>query len=285
MAVLVNGERIEDSAIHKEAERLRPDYEKVFADMNPERREAQLLDWSKENLIEKALLQQEVKNSEPKIPENRLEAIIANLKKECKDPQELYRDFEVRDDEELKYSVEMIIRTERKLEKLLKNLHNPSSDAIRQYYDQNKEQFKTGERVRVAHIVKYVDWHTDEKTAHASINQAFDELKNGVAFEIVAEKYSDCADRGGNLGLISKGQMAEEFEDVVFNLGAGHLSNVFRTRFGFHIAKVYERVPAAIPGIEEVKSQIENILKEKMREAAVHEFIDNLKIDAKIEDI
>jgi parvulin-like peptidyl-prolyl isomerase len=285
MAVLVNGERIEDSAIHKEAERLRPDYEKVFADMNPERREAQLLDWSKENLIEKALLQQEVKNSEPKIPENRLEAIIANLKKECKDPQELYRDFEVRDDEELKYSVEMIIRTERKLEKLLKNLHNPSSDAIRQYYDQNKEQFKTGERVRVAHIVKYVDWHTDEKTAHASINQAFDELKNGAAFEIVAEKYSDCADRGGNLGLISKGQMAEEFEDVVFNLGAGHLSNVFRTRFGFHIAKVYERVPAAIPGIEEVKSQIENILKEKMREAAVHEFIDNLKIDAKIEDI
>ncbi len=285
MALLVNGERIEDSAIHREAERLRPDYEKVFADMNPEQREAQLLDWSKENLIEKALLRQEVKNSEPKIPENRLEAIIANLKKECKDPQELYLDFEVRDDEELKDSVEMIIRTEQKLEKLLKNLPNPSNNAIRQYYDQNKEQFKTGEQVRVAHIVKYVDWHTDEKTAHAAINQAFNDLKNGAAFEIVVEKYSDCADQGGNLGLISKGRMVEEFEDVVFNLGVGQASNVFRTRFGFHIAKVYERLPAAISSLEEVQSQIVNILKEQMRETAVHEFIDNLKSKAKIEAI
>jgi parvulin-like peptidyl-prolyl isomerase len=285
MALLVNGERIEDSAIHREAERLRPDYEKVFADMNPEQREAQLLDWSKENLIEKALLRQEVKNSEPKIPENRLEAIIANLKKECKDPQELYLDFEVRDDEELKDSVEMIIRTEQKLEKLLKNLPNPSNNAIRQYYDQNKEQFKTGEQVRVAHIVKYVDWHTDEKTAHEAINQAFNDLKNGAAFEIVVEKYSDCADQGGNLGLISKGRMVEEFEDVVFNLGVGQASNVFRTRFGFHIAKVYERLPAAISSLEEVQSQIVNILKEQMRETAVHEFIDNLKSKAKIEAI
>ena len=285
MALLVNGERIEDSAIHKEAERLRPDYEKVFADMNPEEKEAQLLDWSKENLIEKTLLQQEVKNSEPKIPENRLETIIANLKNECKDPQELYRDFEVRDDEELKHSIETIIRTERKLEKLLKNLPNPSSDAIRQYYNQNKEQFKTCEQVRVAHIVKYVNWHNDEQKAFTAINQAYDDLKNGAAFEIVADEYTDCADREGNLGLISKGQMAEEFEDVVFNLGVGQVSNVFRTRFGFHIAKVYERRPAAISSFEEVKDRITNTLKEQMRQNAVHEFIDSLKINAKIENI
>lgn len=285
MALLINGERIEDSAIHKEAERLRPDYEKVFADMNPDQREAQLLDWSKENLIERALLQQEVKNSEPKIPENQLEVIIANLKKECKNSQDIYRDFEVGDDEELKHSVEMIIRTERKLEKVLKNLPTPSSNAIREYYDKNKEQFRTGERVRAAHIVKYVDWRNDEQNAFVAINQAFEELKNGAAFEFVADKYSDCADRGGDLGLISKGQMAEEFEDVVFNLGIGQISNIFRTRFGFHIAKVYERHSAAIASLEEVKGQITDILKEHMRKAAVHDYMDSLKINAKIEDI
>jgi len=285
MALLVNGERIEDSAIHKEAERLRPDYEKVFADMNPDERDVQLLDWSKENLIERALLQQEVKNNEPKIPENRLESIIANLKKECKEPQELYQEFDVRDDEGLKHSVELIIRTERKLEKLLKDLPNPSNDAIRRYYDQNKKQFKTGEQVKVAHIVKYVDWRTDESTAYATIKQAYEDLKNGAAFEVVVEKYTDCADREGDLGNISRGQMAEEFEDVVFNLGIGQVSHIFRTRFGFHIAKVYARYPAEISGLEEVKGKITNILKEKMRENAIHEFIDSLKNNAKIEDI
>ena len=53
MALIVNGEKIEDSAIRREAERLRPDYERVFADQDKEEREAQLLDWSRENVIEK----------------------------------------------------------------------------------------------------------------------------------------------------------------------------------------------------------------------------------------
>ena len=47
MALIVNGEKIEDSAIQQEAERLRPDYERVFADQETEEREAQLLDWSR----------------------------------------------------------------------------------------------------------------------------------------------------------------------------------------------------------------------------------------------
>ena len=285
MAVLVNGERIEDTSIHKEVQRLRPDYEKAFENMHPEEREAQLFDWSKENLIERTLLQQEVKNNEPEIPKDQLESIIANLKKEYKDPQKLYQEFEAPDDECLKRSIELIIRTERKLEKILKDLPNPSNTAIRQYYDQNKERFKTGDQIRVAHIVKYVNWQTDEAKAHTLISQAQDELQNGAVFEAIVDKYTDCTDQGGDLGYISRGQMAEEFEDVVFNLGVGQVSNVFRTRFGLHIAKVYGRHPPTVPGLDEVKDRITDILKDQMRENTIHEFIDNLKEKAKIEDI
>ena len=285
MAVLVNGERIEDTSINKEAERLRPDYEKTFTDMNPREREVQLLDWSRENLIERALLRQEVENNEPEIPTDKLESIIAKLKKGCKDPQELYKEFEVQNDEDLTQSINLIIRTELKFEKLLKTLPQPSNAAIRQYYNQNKEEFKSGDQVRVAHIVKYVDWRTDEKTAFQAISQADNELKNGAAFEIVVEKYTDCADQGGDLGSISRGQMVEEFEDIVFNLGVGQVSEVFRTRFGFHIAKVYGRYPPAVPDFEEVKDRITKILREQMRENTIHEFIDSLKNKAKIEEI
>ena len=45
MAIVVNGEKIEDSAIKQEVERLRPDYERVFAEQDPKERETQLLDW------------------------------------------------------------------------------------------------------------------------------------------------------------------------------------------------------------------------------------------------
>jgi parvulin-like peptidyl-prolyl isomerase len=285
MALIVNGEQIEETAIKKEAERLRPDYEKTFADMNPQEREVQLLDWSRENLIERVLLQQEVKNTEPQIPNDHLEPILANLKKNCRDTTELYKDFDVEDDENLKRAVDLIIRTEKTFEKLLKDLPRPSNADIRKYYEENKENFKSDEKVRVAHIVKYVDWQTDESTAYQAIQQAYNELEQGATFETIVDKYNDCDDRGGNLGYIEKGEMAEEFEDVVFNLDAGQVSNIFRTRFGFHIAKVYERFPAAVPGLAEVKEKIEGIIYEQMRVNAIHDFIDNLKSKAKIEDI
>jgi len=61
MAIIVNGEKIEDSAIQQEVERLRPDYERVFSDQDPKEREAQLADWSRENVIERVLINQEAK--------------------------------------------------------------------------------------------------------------------------------------------------------------------------------------------------------------------------------
>ena len=61
MTLIVNGEKIEDALIQQEAEHMRTSYEEAFKDMAPEQREAQLLDWSKENLIERVLIRQEAK--------------------------------------------------------------------------------------------------------------------------------------------------------------------------------------------------------------------------------
>ena len=77
--------------------------------------------------------------------------------------------------------------------------------------------------------------------------------------------------------------MVEEFEDVVFNLGVGETSGIFRTRFGFHIAKVYDKKPAAVAELKEVKAQIVETLAQQIREEAVNKFIDSLKSKAKIE--
>jgi len=79
--------------------------------------------------------------------------------------------------------------------------------------------------------------------------------------------------------------MVEEFEDVVLKLGPGEVSDVFRTRFGFHIAKLYDRKPAVLLSTEEVKGRIAEELKEQVRRKAVDEFVDTLKDKAKIEEI
>jgi len=284
MTLIVNGERIEDAAIQKEVERLRPRYEQVFAEQDPKEREAKLLEWSRENVIERVLLNQEVKKDGDKIPPDEVEAVIARLKDRYKNEQELYRDFEVDNDEKLKEVVELQMRVERKINDLGNALSKPRQADIEQYYQQNQEQLKSGEQVKVAHIVKYVDWRTDEAAALEAITKAHEELDGGAAFEVVVDKYTDCSDKGGDLGYVTKGQLVEEFEDVVFNLGVGQISDIFRTRFGFHVAKVYDRKPGAVLSLKEVKQQILDELTQQMRQDAIDKFLDELKSKAQIEE-
>ncbi len=285
MAFIVNGEKIEDSAIRQEIERLRPDYERVFADQDPKEREIQLLDWSRENVVERVLINQEARKNGDKIPGDKVESVLAKLKEQYDDQQQLYKDFDAEDEEKIKKDIEMQMRIEQRLNQVCKDMAKPSKAAIKEYYEENKEQFKTDERIRVAHIVKHVNWQTDEEAAHNAISQAHEELKNGAAFEMVVDKYTDCADNGGDLGFITKGQMVEEFEDVVFNLGVSQISDIFRSRFGFHIAKVYAKEPEGAAGLEEVEDRITETLEEQMRGRAIDEFIDQLKDKAEIEEI
>jgi len=285
MALIVNGERIEDSVIQQEVERLRPDYERVFTDQSPEEREAQLLEWSKENVLERVLVNHEAKTNGKEIPKAEVESALAKLKEQYADPEQLYKDFDTKDEQKIKEEIELRMKVEHGMDEVLKDLPEPSKAAIKKYYEQNKEQFKYGEQAKVAHIVKYVNWQTNEEAAYNAVKEAHDELKKGAPFEVVVDKHTDCADSGGDLGTVMRGQMVEEFEDVVFNLGAGEVSDIFRTRFGFHIAKVYDRKPAAVADLEEVKSQITGTLKEQMREEAVHKFVDGLKNKAKIEEV
>ena len=285
MAIVVNGEKIEDVAIKQEVERLRPDYERVFADQDPKERETQLLDWSKENVIERILINQEAQTNGQAIPSDKIESALAKLKEQYTDEDQLYKDFNTDNDEKIKKDIEMQMRVEQTLQDICKDLPKPSKAAIEEYYEKNKEQYKTGERIRVAHIVKYVNWQTDEETAYREISAAHDELKSGAPFEAVVDQYTDCADSGGDLGFVSRGQMVEEFEDVVFNLGEGQISDVFRSRFGFHVAKVYSREPATVPSLEDVKDQVAEALTEQMRSEAIDAFIDALKSKAKIEGV
>ncbi len=284
MAIIVNGQRIEDQEIREEAERLRPSYERVFADQEAGAREAQLMDWSKENVIERVLLRQEASRSGRQVPPAEVDAAFAELKERYERPEDLYKEFNADSDDSVKAMIELQIKVEHKIDEVYSKVAEPSEVEIHDYFEQNKERFASGERIRVAHIVKYVNWQTDEATAHEAVAQAHKEIAAGVPFETVVNKYTDCADSGGDLGYVARGQLVEEFEDVVFNLNAGQVSDVFRTRFGFHVAKLYDRRPPAVPPLKDVKEQVVEQVREHKREQALGEYLDMLRNKATIED-
>jgi parvulin-like peptidyl-prolyl isomerase len=283
MAIIVNGEKIEDSAVQKEVERLRPDYERVFAEQSPEDRETQLLQWSKDNLIEKVLIRQECRKN-AKISAEAIQSAFDNLKKDYESQEQFYKEFSATTDEEVKQTIELVAAVRELYRHAEENMPKPSKQDMLKYYEENKDDFKSPERVRVAHIVKHVNWQMDEAAAQEQIANAYTELRNGVPFEMLVERYSDCPEDGGDLGLITRGQMVEEFDDVVFNLHVGEVSDIFRTRFGFHIAKLYDRKPPAALGFEEVKGEVAAELSDQIRQKAFEDLLDQLRSEADIEE-
>lgn len=284
MTLTVNGKEIDCSLIKQEAERLRPAYEKVFAKMEPEKREAQLLDWSKENVIERVLLNQHAEKNGKSVDKGEIEAVFEQLKKDYGGTEGLYNQLSMNDDQQIKKAIELRIKVRGVLLSLCKDIPSPSKQDISKFYNENKEHFSTPEKIRVSHIVKHINFQTDENSAHDAIQKANEELASGSSFETLVTKYSDCPDNSGDLGYITKGQMVEEFEDVVFNLAPGQVTDIFRTRFGFHIAKLYDRKPPEQKTLEQVTEQIKKQLAEDAQKQTIDQFLDRLKEDANIEE-
>jgi parvulin-like peptidyl-prolyl isomerase len=281
MALLINGETLDDAVIRQEVNLTRPRYEEMVDGMDPVAKEMQLWDWSRETVIERTLLRQEaLKDPEP-LAAGAIEEALNSIKSQLSGQP----DAAVPSDEELREEVETRLRLDRFLQKLTAKVPPPKSKDVGDYYKKYREQFVVPEFICAAHIVKNVDENTDEQAALTVIQRAEEELKSGARFEEVADRYSDCAGNGGNLGYFPRGEMVDEFDAVVFKLGLNETSGIFRTGFGFHIAKLHDRKPAGYRSFSDVKQDIEKLLHREKQERALEQFVDSLKAKAEIRNI
>ena len=138
------------------------------------------------------------------------------------------------------------------------------------YYEANKDKFITKEQVYLYNILV----ETEEKA-----KDILEKLKAGGDFIELAKEYSTgpSADKGGDLGYISKGGLIPEIENAVFALEIGSISDIIKSQYGFHILKVTDKKPEVLKAFEEVKEEIvKTLLSTKQKEA-----FDNLIVELK----
>lgn len=280
MPVLVNGERIEDQTIREEARLIRPKLEEAMGGEDPRTIEARVKQWARENVIERVLLQQAAWSDPEPVPAEEIERHVAEIRPEnggCIAPG---TETQVRQEIELRY------RIDRVFQRACAHLSEPRNKDVSDYYRKHRDQFQSQETVHAVHIVKNIDEQQDEAAARTGIEAALAELSApGAQFADVADRLSDCPGRGGDLGWFPMGQMVDEFDAVVFRLAPGEQSGIFRTPFGFHIARVLDRKPAGPLPLEEVKDQITEALMQEKRQKFIEKYLDKLWAEAKIEDL
>lgn len=138
-----------------------------------------------------------------------------------------------------------------------------TDDKLRAYYQEHADEFQVPEERRVRHILISVTETADEavvRSAEEKISSLHERLSAGESFEDLAKEFSEdpgSAEQGGDVGWITRGLMAEAFEDKAFSLETGKLSEPVRTPFGFHLIEVTEIKAGGAGDFASLKDEID----------------------------
>ncbi len=151
-----------------------------------------------------------------------------------------------------------------------------TEEEINEYYQKNTKEFNRPDQVRARQIVV----STEEEG-----QKVLGLLRQGEPFAEIAGKYSMSpdAEQGGDLGFFAKGEMPPEFEKAVFNLAVGRLSDLVKSEYGYHVFLVEEKRKAAHLALDEVRSEIQEILLSEKKGKAYQKWLRELRSQANIE--
>lgn len=141
-----------------------------------------------------------------------------------------------------------------------------SEAEMAQYYQDHIGDFQKPERVKLYRIFIGMDKSPESRAkALARIQALREELSLGADFSELATKHSEgpAADRGGFVGWMERGELVPELEKVAFSLSPGDVSPILETEFGMMLLKVDEKVEAGQASFDEVRTEIEPILRQQ----------------------
>ena len=287
MGLTVNGTRIEDAEIREEAGRLAEEIARNFPWLDPVAQKLQAEDLAKERIIEHQLL---FEKSQRKLPELASEEVKEEFKRFTKrhgGEKGFLQKFKIRKSDLPKVKQDMAddLRFRKYIQSIYQQLPQVTEEQIQSEYENSKASFKRPDEYKAAHIVYHTNNGQDPEEAKAKAEGALDRLQKGVSFAKIADEESDCPGNGGDLGWFAEGYMVEEFEDVVFKLEFGKYSDVFKTPFGYHIARLDDKREGNYVPLEEVSIDIRQNLETENRDRKFKEILSELRSQADIRTV
>lgn len=146
----------------------------------------------------------------------------------------------------LKEELQKSIKIDRMKRKKFQGGIKVSDKEVKEFYNVYKDSLPDqSDEYELAHIILSRKVSEAEKTAAKNIAlELLDSVKQGMDFSELARKYSGdsmSALQGGDLGYAKKGTFVKEFEEAVYSLKPGEVSDIVETEYGYHIIKLNEK--------------------------------------------
>ncbi len=169
----------------------------------------------------------------------------------------------------------------------------PSEEACRRYHSTHASSYRTGERVRVRHILFAVTPGVDVVALRKKVETVYLDVRCHAAdatdgFALAAAAYSSCPSgaQGGDLGWLGNEDCAPEFARELFgHAEVGVLPRLVHSRFGLHVVEVLEREPGAAQPFEPVHGAVAMALRQQTFVTALRQYLQLLAGEAAVEGV
>ena len=151
--------------------------------------------------------------------------------------------------------------------------------AVERAYNENIEQYTTPEQVRASHILFKTEGK-DDAAVKAKAEDVLKQAKSGADFAELAKKNSEdeaSAKNGGDLDYFGRGRMVPEFDQAVFAMQPGTISDLVKTQYGYHIIKLVDKKNATTRPLAEVRQQLNDQLAYQRAQAQAADLAQNLE--------
>lgn len=145
-----------------------------------------------------------------------------------------------------------------------------NEDDLRTYYKENLTRLAAKEERRASHILINAAKDApaaDREQAKTRAQELLAQVrKSPASFAEVAKKSSQdsgSAPAGGDLNFFGRGAMVKPFEDAVFAMKKGEISDVVESDFGYHIILLTDIKTPRQPSFEELRPSLEAELKQQ----------------------
>ena len=155
--------------------------------------------------------------------------------------------------------------------------HEPDAAEIAAWYEERKDQFRSQEQRRAAHILITAPADADEDTRKRARERVLDlekQLSEGAEFADLAKAHSmdsGTAAEGGDLGFVAEGDLDESVMEAIGRLQPGEISEPVRSTYGWHLVKVTEIQGGEVAPLAEVREQVQAKMRLEAGEGRFYE--------------
>ncbi len=276
MAIIINGEPLPEQAIEFEYRRLLQFYSQHMPPEELKKQTDNLRERAVDQAIGAKLLIDEAKRLDLKVPAERVDKRIQDMTEQIGGTEVLQQRLSEQNmtEDDLRENIEQGCKVDLLVEKICEEAVEPTEKEMMAHYDENKEMYVQPERASAQHILvkPMSDSDEDRVVAESKIEELRSQIEGGANFADLAAAHSECPSgkqNGGSLGWFGRGMMVPEFDNAVFSMEVGELSEVIETQFGFHV--IYKT--GADEGGEASFAEAEPKIRDYMRHARRGEII------------